>query len=510
MTLGKTLFKKIVDDPDSANKEFEFIVHFGKRGNIGRITNIKEYVYDPESNEETKYHPKYPWDIKAKHATTICAWIYELGLHRDEAEKTVTDILSVRTFRREDGERNWYSHFRKGVMKRQRLLPEFSLNPQHIALEGYDTIYDFLGKVHPDRVQGRTTVSEDKVAFVSKFFAEYMPGIMKLKALRPKTNGTARVKFANKIKTDGAFISIVCEKIGRSEETRGDEGNDGKRLDMNSPNQPTKLDLSRGDRLIAFDPGNRDIVVGVDMTTKESEKEIYKFSLKQHLHETKRLTSRMKGTGSLKKEMTKADYKIFSGRKASSGNVSKSGDYLEHIKRRKGASRSVLKVKMTHKWRERKGWYRGLCDASIDKFCHKVMKGTREGGTTYVAFGAANVSAGMGYASAPHKRLRHRLEYVHGAKVTLIEEFRTSLLLRGTTKEMKTPLKRKPSNAEKGWWKKKENQMYGVLCFKKKGKKTVYVHRDVNAAKNIGDIYKCLASTGKRPYRFTRRRTKNK
>jgi len=77
---------------------------------------------------------------------------------------------------------------------------------------------------------------------------------------------------------------------------------------------------------------------------------------------------------------------------------------------------------MAHKWREGRGWYCAL----NDKFCHKVMKGTREGGTTYVANEAANVSAGLVNASAPHKRLRHRLEYVHGAKVTLIEEFRTS------------------------------------------------------------------------------------
>ena len=44
-----------------------------------------------------------------------------------------------------------------------------------------------------------------------------------------------------------------------------------KRLDMDSPNQPTEHDPSRGDRLIAIDPGNRDMVVAVNVTTKKSE-----------------------------------------------------------------------------------------------------------------------------------------------------------------------------------------------------------------------------------------------
>ena len=44
-----------------------------------------------------------------------------------------------------------------------------------------------------------------------------------------------------------------------------------------------------------------------------------------------------------------------------------------------------------------------------------------------VAFGNAKFAHGaFGYASAPQQRLRHRLEHVHGCKVTLIHEFGTS------------------------------------------------------------------------------------
>jgi len=77
-------------------------------------------------------------------------------------------------------------------------------------------------------------------------------------------------------------------------------------------------------------------------------------------------------------------------------------------------------------------------DSELDRIC-KLLCGTttrrRErleaaGGQslpTLVAFGAANAcSTGFGYAPAPQGRLRHRLAKVHGAQVTLIDEFRTS------------------------------------------------------------------------------------
>ena len=79
-------------------------------------------------------------------------------------------------------------------------------------------------------------------------------------------------------------------------------------------------------------------------------------------------------------------------------------------------------------------------DSELDRIC-KLLCGTAArqerqerleaaGGQslpTLVAFGAANAcSTGFGYAPAPQGRLRHRLAKVHGAQVTLIDEFRTS------------------------------------------------------------------------------------
>ena len=46
-----------------------------------------------------------------------------------------------------------------------------------------------------------------------------------------------------------------------------------------------------------------------------------------------------------------------------------------------------------------------------------------------IAFGdASTVSTGFGYAPAPQARLRHRLQTMHKAFVTIIHEFRTSVM----------------------------------------------------------------------------------
>ena len=79
-------------------------------------------------------------------------------------------------------------------------------------------------------------------------------------------------------------------------------------------------------------------------------------------------------------------------------------------------------------------------DRALDELCKRIMGGRLRGQTgrkrytpgqcgTLVAFGAANAcSTGFGYAPAPQERLRRRLEKIHGARVFLIDEFRTSQL----------------------------------------------------------------------------------
>ena len=130
-----------------------------------------------------------------------------------------------------------------------------------------------------------------------------------------------------------------------------------------------------------------------------------------------------------------------------------------------------------------------------------------------IAFGAANVSAvGNGYATAPLKRLRHRLQRVHGCHVTLIGEHNTSKLLAREGTTLQKPYKKldqvTEEEFESGSWKSNPKyHLWGVryTTVYKKGKlgHRIYVNRDVNAAINIADIYCTLAVTGERPERHS-------
>ena len=143
---------------------------------------------------------------------------------------------------------------------------------------------------------------------------------------------------------------------------------------------------------------------------------------------------------------------------------------------------------------------------------------------TLVAFGAANAcSTRFGYAPAPQARLRHRLAAFHGARVTLIDEFRTSRvcscchqLLEETHKSPGAAAKSQAQRAAGARARARTGaeaearlttRVYGVLrcraCQEQLGK-PLFWHRDVNAARNILSVYMSLASEGRRPAAFAR------
>ena len=138
---------------------------------------------------------------------------------------------------------------------------------------------------------------------------------------------------------------------------------------------------------------------------------------------------------------------------------------------------------------------------------------------TLVAFGAANsCSTGFGYAPAPQGRLRWRLEKIHGARVTLIDEFRTSQVCNRCHEQLKVPLaghyewdiercprleklrdsRRLQRSLRRGntFWKKKLHGVrYCGTCRTAKGAPQFW-HRDFNAARNILSCYLSVASSG--------------
>ena len=214
---------------------------------------------------------------------------------------------------------------------------------------------------------------------------------------------------------------------------------------------------------------------------------------------------------------------------------------------------ALINLKIKSKWRYYKGAAYSKMDSSLDKLCNELtapvrkinkknnkrnkrnMNDDKPMGETLVAFGAADVnSVGFGYAHAPQKRLRHRLQFIHNCKVTLIDEWRTSQILskfdidkenkKGSSSSssssndmdtthsqspifLKTPLRdlRKVTKEEykSGKWKRMMcYQVYSVRYGLVNGRR-VYVHRDVNAAKNIGAIYISLVEHRVRPHEFT-------
>ena len=192
-------------------------------------------------------------------------------------------------------------------------------------------------------------------------------------------------------------------------------------------------------------------------------------------------------------------------------------------------------------------------DSELDRIC-KLLCGTatpqdrqarREAAAgqslpTLVAFGAANAcSTGFGYAPAPQGRLRHRLAKVHGARVTLVDEFRTSRVC-SCCGELLECVHRRPEAVLASWaqydaavekkrekWEKRRiargrpprpataapprrlcTLVYGVLrcrnCQKTRTGKPFFWHRDENASRNIMAVYLSLADNGKRPTPLSR------
>ena len=144
-------------------------------------------------------------------------------------------------------------------------------------------------------------------------------------------------------------------------------------------------------------------------------------------------------------------------------------------------------------------------DRSLDRLCRRICGGSDDARPTLVAFGAANAcSSGFGYAPAPLKRLRHRLAAVHGAKVTLIDEYHTSQRCCVCHEQLEKVFgKRRPDDE-------KRSDLWGVRrctnkkCERRKDVAQGYVHRDFNTAVNMLCIYFGLAKERKRPAAFRR------
>ena len=138
-------------------------------------------------------------------------------------------------------------------------------------------------------------------------------------------------------------------------------------------------------------------------------------------------------------------------------------------------------------------WCYGKRDKCLDTLCKKITGGERG---TLVAFGgAAACSTGCGYAPVPQKRLRSRLQKIHGARISLIEERYTSQIC----SQCQGRLKDVHIQGEEIWALKK-----CTSCQTSNGTDLIW-NRDRNASLNILQIYLNLAECGLRPSAFSKR-----
>ena len=163
-------------------------------------------------------------------------------------------------------------------------------------------------------------------------------------------------------------------------------------------------------------------------------------------------------------------------------------------------------------------------DKALDGICKRITGGRRE---ALIAFGAANTcSTGFGHAPAPQSRLRWRLEKIHGARITMVDEYRTSQMCCRCHQQLKVPtaghydvdvecslrlqkmqashrLKRTLRRGRNLWHEKLHGVRYCGTCKNSKGAPQFW-HRDFNAARNILECYLRVATTGVRREVFRR------
>jgi len=300
--------------------------------------------------------------------------------------------------------------------------------------------------------------------------------------------------FQHNIRTDGVVCSILLSKptiqekkkkysIGSSPTPEG--------RDLASSNPPVKFQ-KESDCLIGIDPGRRDMIVAVEHFSGET----LKYSTKQAVNESGRRKAQLTTLHAFKGVLHEREpLSKYLQRNPSKDSIpSRWRAYLAHVL---PCLDVWMRVYQTRSIR-RAGFNSYICrDYALDHLCQRICALGNSDGTkrVLVAFGDASVtSSGFGYAPVPQKRLRLRLELIHGARVTLISEFYTSKMCHRCEEELQKCYHRDRRPDARA--------IHGILsCANCRTEKDCrqFWHRDVNACRNMIRIYLTLASKRKRP-----------
>lgn len=429
------------------------------------------------------YNQKPRLDSGRKFLTGIWEWMFTMQQHRVECLERLQTVLP------ETHPKSAASTF-KSCAKALAPLPMMSFNVPHIGVS---------------QDNGLQSLCRGANIPIVKDFYTIFPNLRRLD----------RGCKCHYMRTDGVSVCLVMERPGpqikkkRKREQAKDDANNGGPDRGPAPRVPHDTQ-----RLVGIDPGRRDMIA-----VKSNKGDAFTISTKcmRHMAGT---TEAAKRTNALLSRTVIGSSNLYTKLQTlpSRKDSDQWSNYLLHILPLMDTIISTYQIKSLRRRRFQSFMKR---DRTLDTFCKRI---TASKENVLVAFGdASSCHTGFGYAPAPQGRLRMRLSLLHGAKVTLVDEYHTSQYCCLCHHELLQPkashsvekveaskkLKRK---LEKGHFRKKNEQKYeekphGLrycsFCWTMDCSPTFH-HRDLNSAQNIMDIYLSLAEHGHRPEVFTR------
>jgi len=399
------------------------------------------------------------------------------------------------------------------------------LNPVVLSLDENGEPLKKRAKLNDDGTekQTRNRRKGDDDAHQTELFWSHFPNAKRL------LRGRKDAHLYKSIRTDGISCSVPLIIPGRPESKN--EMKELKRIEKCcdlTPGNPIPIPRKPGQRLVAIDPGRRDMVYCYVKTDDADEtpstcssstskffrsKQFFGISTRQHVKEAKRrriatatielqkrtlLSSQVYHNVDLQFNLHSALCNLPSNKafETYASYEAMMFPILEEAVRAMSARRLRREAFLSFQSK----------DKALDLICSKICGGVsvskvqrHERPRVLVAFGNGGTvsTTGCGYSPAPQARLRHRLKHIWGAHISLINEFRTSKCCCQCGEILSCIFKKR----NKGVILKKAVKIHGVLRCKDRDDGTRghgFIHRDKNAAVNNMSIYESLADETKR------------
>jgi hypothetical protein len=429
----------------------------------------------------TDVFPLYGTYSCLRHWDKLVPWVYEL-------RKDLDKDLAVH-FPNETGQI-------KGLYKQFALFPQPLLAIKHLTLDT-STLVDVLYAMRNDGFEvdnniDRTRYINGLKRFVdmtrpefranqTEHWKEIFPGIQRLL--------TGQKEFTGCIRTDGISACVLCERAESDhEESVGDkrmrcDGESTEEVFCIEDNNMNRIEHIN--RLIAIDPGRRDIVTA-QYYNDDQEK-------MGHMNISNGTFNHWRGTKHIRRQQNrrKDAHGLTEMRQLPSGKVIQLVswmNYLQNVHRWIPSAFPYYQSKTTRRIRLEtyKREYKAL-----DRCCREITK--HQGTFPVIAFGHNEATSGFGYASAPCQALKRRLQQKY-AHVVEVDEYGTSKYCCYCHCCLHDAVFQNKRSTE---FKVCPNCLNSIGC-------KLHIHRDINASINIGTLFWARFNGQERPHVFQR------